>query len=266
MGFRQAGEVKYYTFERLDNLGVINAVFTRDGGVSTTPYASLNVGGTVGDRPEHVKKNLQCALRGLNLPVESIYDVWQVHGNQVVLVEKPRANDEPHKKADVILTNREGVSLFMRFADCVPILLYDPGKRVIGLAHAGWQGTILQTAKRAVEMMEARYGTNPAEIIASLGPSIAKHHYPVGADVVKRVQAVFGREAQEVLESGNGISSSGMYFDLWHANRLILEKAGVNQVEVAGLCTACHLADWYSHRAEGGRTGRFGALVALNSE
>lgn len=265
MGFRQAGEIKYFTFERLEELGVINAVFTRLGGVSLPPFASLNVGGTVGDQPELVKKNLQRALRGLNLSEESIFDVWQVHGDHVVFAERPRPKNEGYQKADVILTNREAVTLLMRFADCVPILLYDPGKRVIGLAHAGWKGTILQIAKKAVEMMVTRYGTNPADIIAALGPSIAQHHYLVGPEIVMRVQSVFGRTAKEVLQSTNGTSSSSMYFDLWKANQLVLNQAGVRRVEVAGLCTACHIADWYSHRAEGGKTGRFGALIALKS-
>jgi YfiH family protein len=266
MGFQQAGQIRYYTFERLLDSGLINAVFTRAGGVSEAPYASLNLGSTVGDFPEHVKANVKHALNSLDLSVDSIYDVWQVHGDRVVIADHPRPPGQPHKKADVILTDQAGVSLLMRFADCVPILLYDPNRRVVGLAHAGWKGTILGTARRAVLTMTNRYGSNPGDIVAAIGPSIAKHHYEVGPEVAAQVVRAFGQNAEQVLESGNGVHAPGLYFDLWRANRIVLESAGVKQVEIAGLCTACNPGDWYSHRAEHGVTGRFGALIALKPD
>jgi hypothetical protein len=148
----------------------------------------------------------------------------------------------------------------MRFADCVPILLYDPVQGVVGLAHAGWQGTVKGIATSAVEAMQARYGSRPVDIRAGIGPSIGVHHYAVGAEVIARVRESFGEAAASFLPETNG----AVQFDLWAANRFLLEQAGVFQVEVAGLCTACHPQDWFSHRAQNGRTGRFGALIALN--
>jgi copper oxidase (laccase) domain-containing protein len=107
--------------------------------------------------------------------------------------------------------------------------------------------------------MQQRYGSTSKDIRAGIGPSIGPDHYEVGSDVVDQVTQTFGCDASSLLSKGAG----RVKFDLWAANRLLLERAGVGQVEVAGLCTACHTEDWYSHRAEKGRTGRFGAIIAL---
>ena len=265
MGFQNMGAIRFYSFDLFKGFNIHNAVITRAGGVSQAPYASLNLGGTVGDLPEHVQQNKRIALQTLGLTTESIYEVWQVHGDEVVRTDRPRLPGEPHRKADIILTNTPGVSLLMRFADCVPIFLFDPVRRVIGLVHAGWKGTVLKTAQRAVEGMSVCYGSRPGDVLAAMGPSIAAHHYLVGEDVENQVRVVFRDRSSELLGRVNGGSRPGYILDLWAANRLILEQAGVKDIEIAGLCTACNLGDWYSYRAEEGRTGRFGALIALQS-
>jgi YfiH family protein len=185
--------------------------------------------------------------------------VWQVHSAEVVRADAPRPAHIPHLKADAILTDRPEVTLFMRFADCVPILLYDPVRRVIGMVHAGWKGTTLRIVQAAVQAMQRQWGARPDEILAAIGPSIASHHYTVGQDVITQVEAAFGLEANSLLPAQGG----AVQFDLWAANRLVLMDSGVRQIEVSGVCTACDLEHWYSHRGEQGRTGRFGALMAL---
>jgi polyphenol oxidase len=259
MPFRQSGSIQYYTFDSLDEEGVPHAVFTRHGGVSLAPWQSLNVGGTVGDDPQHVLQNRKSAFQALNRPWESIYDVWQVHSADVVCTDSPRPQTQELQKADAILTETAEVTLFMRFADCVPILFYDPVQNVVGLAHAGWQGTVKQVAAAAVQVLQAQYHSQPADLITAIGPSIGAHHYPVGSEVVEQVHSSFGQDASSLLISHNG----AVQFDLWEANRLVLQKSGVRRIETAGICTACSTGDWYSHRAENGKTGRFGALIAL---
>jgi len=254
----QAG-VRYFTFESFDS-GITQAVFTRQGGVSPAPWASLNVGGTVGDQPERVRENRLRAFAALGRDPGTLFDVWQVHGINVVVADAPHPPQAPHQQADAILTDKPGLTLFMRFADCVPILLYDPVRKVVGLAHAGWLGTVRGAPQAAVESMRTRFGTRPADLQVAIGPSIGPDHYAVGPDVIAQVRQAFGGDASGLLRALN----SGVGFDLWSANRLLLERAGVRNIEVAGLCTACHLDDWYSHRAEKGRTGRFGALIGLN--
>jgi polyphenol oxidase len=213
----------------------------------------------VGDERANIVENRRRLFDVMGLPVESIYDAWQVHSTDVICTDKPRPLDAPHEKADAILTNQPGITLFMRFADCVPVVLFDPVKRVVGLVHAGWRGTVDRAAGVAVNRMAERYGSHPEDVLACVGPSICAAHYEVGADVQTAVQAAFGDKADGLLLQ----KANGLHFDLWSANRMALEEAGVRQIEVAGLCTACQNEDWFSHRAEHGKTGRFGAIIAL---
>jgi len=252
----QHNDLRYFQF---DSLHTHHAVFTRHGGVSPEPWGSLNVGGTVGDDLVRVKENRLISFRALGCKPESIFDVWQVHSADAVCARAPRPVDESYRQADIILTDRPEVTLFMRFADCVPIFVYDPRKAVIGVAHAGWMGTLRDVATVTINTMRKQYDSNPADVIACIGPSIGPDHYEVGADVILQVMQKFGDESDQVLTSNNG----KIHFDLWKTNKLLLERAGVGRVEVAGICTACHTEDWYSHRAEKGRTGRFGALISL---
>ncbi len=258
MPFHQVAAIRYYTFESLAHPGITQAVFTRRGGVSPAPWDSLNVGGYLGDDLEHTYQNRALSFQAVGREPASVYDVWQVHSDQVICADAPRR--APHLQADAILTDSPAVTLFMRFADCVPIFLHDPVRGVVGLAHAGWQGTVKGIARLAVEAMQARYGSRPADIRAGIGPSIGAHHYTVGAEVIARARASFGEAAATFLPEADG----AVQFDLWAANRFLLEQAGVFRVEVSGLCTACHPEDWFSHRAQKGHTGRFGALLALN--
>jgi YfiH family protein len=259
MPFHQPDTVRYYTFDLLNEAGINHAVFSRVGGVSPSPWDSLNVGGTVGDDPERVRQNRIRSLQSVGRTLESVYDVWQVHSAVVVRADIPRLPEQSYVQADILITDRPEVTLYMRFADCVPILLYDPRRHVVGLVHAGWLGTVRQAVSAALQTMQAEYGTIPADILAGIGPSIGVHHYEVGKDVVDQVQSVFGLDAQSLLPEYNG----KVHFDLWSANRLLLERGRVRSIEISEICTACHPEDWYSHRGEKGRTGRFGALINL---
>ncbi|GAB4492911.1 MAG: peptidoglycan editing factor PgeF [Anaerolineales bacterium] len=253
--------VRYYQFESFP-AALKQAVFTRQGGLSPAPWQSLNFGNTVGDERPRVRQNRHLAFEALGRNPASMFDVFQVHSADVVLVNAPHPhfNNPPELRADAMLTDNPRVTLLMRFADCTPILLYDPRRGVAGIAHAGWLGTVRKAAARAVEMMRAAYGCRPADILAAIGPAIGPDHYEIGADVEEHARYAFGRDAESVLERGHGPKA---HFNLWAANQLVLRQAGVEQVEIAGICTACHTADWYSHRAEKGQTGRFGALIAL---
>ena len=247
-------------FYQFDSLQVRHAVFTRHGGTSPEPWKSLNLGGTVGDEVERVRKNRFLSFEALGCRPESIFDVWQVHSADAVCADAPRHMDEPYQKADIILTDNPEVTLFMRFADCVPILMHDPVKHVVGIAHAGWLGTVRDVAGAAVDTMRERYGSDPSDIIACIGPSIGPDHYEVGENVIAQVGQTFGVDSSLVLPFHN----ERVHFDLWKANQYLLERAGVRQIELAGICTACHTNDWFSHRAEKGKTGRFGALMSLS--
>jgi YfiH family protein len=266
MPFLQNDLIKYYTFASLAEHPVKQAIFTRHGGVSPQPWASLNLGSTVGDDPKRVVENRRRAFNALGVELSSLYDVWQVHSTDVVYTDCPRPLYIPHLKADAILTDRPGVNLFMRFADCVPILLYDPMRPAVGLVHAGWKGTVTRVAAVAVGAMQAKLGSQPADLVAAIGPSIGPHHYEIGPEVISQVKQAFGQDAIQLLQKTNRGAAGSLQFDLWNANRLVLEGAGVRQIEIAEICTACHLEDWYSHRGEHGSTGRFGVLLGIETQ
>jgi len=219
----------------------------------------LNVGRTVGDDPAAVAHNKRLMAQALDLPPESACTVWQVHSADTVVITEPPEPQEWLARADGLVTNCPGVALEMRFADCTPILLYDPVRRVIGLAHAGWRGTVAGAGPSAVRAMVEAFGCRPADILAGIGPSIGPGRYQVGNEVVDAVHRSFGSTDGLVHRAGDGSA----YLDLWAANRQALLAIGVVQVEVAGICTADRTDEFYSYRAEKGRTGRFGAVLAL---
>jgi YfiH family protein len=252
------GDVKIFQFESFPK-EVLQLFFSRQGGYSPEPWKSLNMGKTVGDDAIRVEKNKKKAFDAVGINKDSIFDVWQVHGNRVVIAETPLSKDQLHERADAILTSKQGIYLMMRFADCVPILLYDPVKKVIGIIHAGWIGTVKGIVRTTIDALIENFGSNPIDVIAGIGPSIGPDHYEVNADVVELVKSSFPKNADTLLIQNNG----GVNFDLWGANLFLLNESGVKQVEVAHVCTACNLQDWYSYRAEKGKTGRFGAIIGL---
>ncbi|MHB8779749.1 MAG: peptidoglycan editing factor PgeF [Anaerolineales bacterium] len=258
MPFQEHNELRYFSFD-IFSTAVTQAVFTRRGGVSPAPWHSLNLGGSVGDDPARVVENRIRSFDALGRAHASIHDVWLVHGTDIVYADAPRPLAQASQRADIILTDNPEVSLFMRFADCVPLLFHDPKKHVIGVAHAGWMGTVKGVAKTTIEGMRSRYGCQPENILVGLGPSIGVDHYEVHEDVILQFREKYGKDAERVIQTRAG----KLHLDLWAANEIQLQNAGVEQIQVSGLCTACHLDDWFSHRAEKGKTGRFGALMAL---
>jgi YfiH family protein len=261
MAFRDHNQLRFFSFELFADAPLHQGIFTRKGGVSPSPWNSLNTGGMNGDLRENVVENRRRIFGAFGLKVESIFDVWQVHGSDVVVAKAPRPLDAAHQKADAILTDRDDITLFMRFGDCVPIYFYDPIRQVIGIAHAGWQGTVAKIVQVTVKAMQQHYHSHPADILAGIGPSICGDHYEFGGYALELVQKAFSSEKSEVILEKNGKN----FFDLWRANYLLLIQAGMKHehIQISGICTAGNVEDWYSHRAEQGKTGRFGALLAL---
>lgn len=258
MLLHEQDKLRYYQFD-IFSKDVINAVFTRQGGVSPEPWHSLNLSISVGDEPERVAANRVRAFEALGRDPASIHDVWLVHGTDIIYADDPRPLSEPLHKADILFTDNPNVSLFMRFADCVPLLFHDPKKGVVGIAHAGWMGTVKGVAEASIKGMQARYGSNPADVVVGIGPSISVDQYEVGEEVAAQFREKYGADSDRILQMRNG----KIHLDLWMANVIQLQNMGVEQIQVSGLCTASHLDDWFSHRAEKGKTGRFGALLAL---
>jgi YfiH family protein len=260
MTFHERGGLCYFTFPLLDAAGVPHAVLTRRGGASRAPYDSLNLGLSVGDDPEIVRENRRRAFALFDRNLESAPELFQVHSTKILL-GRPRVAGETLPQADGVVTDSPSLTLMMRFADCVPILLYDPVRHAAGIAHAGWKGTLAGAAARAVEALREHFGSRPEDLLAGIGPSIGPDHYPVGEERAEAFRTAFGPVANSWLERRD----DGIRLDLWAANEFVLRRAGVEKTETSGICTACHTDDWFSHRAELGRTGRFGAMVWLGN-
>ena len=256
---RKLDGLKYYQFETLLFNELTQAVFSRLGGGSPIPWKSLNLGGTVGDDPVRVQKNKDILLGAIGYSSKQLSQVHQVHSAKVEIVTGPDNNKSGLPQADAMITNIPGILLLMRFADCVPILFYDPVNKAAGIAHAGWQGTVKEVAFAVVNEMKKQYGTNPSDLIAGIGPSIGPDHYQIGIDVIDAVKDTYGNNWDQVLTPG----PDEVKFNLWKANEITLRKAGVNDIETAGICTFCSVAEWFSHRGENGKTGRFAAVIGL---
>lgn len=256
-------EKNHLTYYQSDHLADIrHGIFTRHGGISPAPWASLNVGGTVGDAVANVQHNHRLMYDELNINPDGACTTWQVHAADVVMAQGPVHNRKWLARADGVITHQPDVALVMRFADCVPLLFYDPAKRAIGLSHAGWRGTVQGMAKHTVLAMKAAYGSQPADIRVVIGPSISVENFQVGEEVVAAILDYFG--TVDGLMRRNTQDGSA-YVDLWEANRRDLLAVGVRDqhIEIASICTYQNTEDFFSHRAEHGKTGRFGVVLQL---
>ncbi len=258
-----------YRFETLPD-GVDAFVSTRLGGVSSPPYESLNLGLRVGDDAEKVVENRRRLFRTFGISLER--SVWceQVHGNGVVVVDAADAGrgstggETIVEDADALVTDTPGLMLCVTMGDCAPVAIVDPERRVVGLAHAGWRGTVSRIASQTVRVMRESFGSDPAALVAAVGPSIGPSGYETGEGVVERASEAFGARSSEILVPA---PEGKAYFDLWAANRIDLEEAGVSgaRIEISGVDSGERLGEFYSHRREGGQTGRFIAAICAGS-
>jgi YfiH family protein len=226
---------------------------TRQGGVSAPPYGTLNLGGAVGDDPARVAENWRRleAHTGLRFA-----RVRQVHGARVIRAEGPC---EPAEEADVVLSAAGGVAACVSVADCVPVLLADPGTGAVAAVHAGWRGTLARAAAEGVLALGREVGAPPGRLLAAIGPSIGPCCYEVSEDLAAR----FGAELPGSV-AASPVPGGRPHLDLWTANRAVLTAAGVaaERIHLLGACTSCGGDLFFSHRRDAGRTGRQMAFIA----
>jgi len=233
---------------------------TRRGGVSSESYCCLNLGSGGGDSPEKVDRNLDLLCAAVDMSRESLVRMDQVHSDSVHVLRSPD-EEMPDGGHDATVTDVPGVALGVLVADCVPILLHDPVKRVVGAVHAGWKGTVAGVAAKAVKTMAREYGSSPRDILAAIGPAIGPCCYEVDERVIRPLGERFGDIKDLVTEKGGG----KWLLDLWKANTVLLTGAGLVPDNIAsmGLCTSCNNEMFYSYRRDGRKTGRMMGLVML---
>jgi YfiH family protein len=255
----ETGGLAFYTFESLDEYPeLVHAITTRHGGVSTGPFSSLNVSCGRGDNPEAVEENLRRICGALDLQRRDLTSPKQQHTANVRRVGAAERG-QVLSGCDALTTDETRLPLLLRYADCVPVLIYDPAHRALALVHSGWRGTVLGAPRAAVESLVSEFGSRPADLVAAIGPSIGPCCYEVGNEVVQAVRESCPDSAALLSSRAGG----RRHLDLWAANRRWLSGCGVKRIEVSEICTACHTEDFYSHRAENGKTGHFAALMTL---
>jgi len=250
----------------LDSFGLDALVTTRSGGVSRGPYASLNLGFHVGDDPAAVLENRRRAARILGADPEQLVFAQQVHGAGVATVDESHAGrgasgQDPLEGADALVTRAPEIGLVILVADCVPVVLVDPGASVLACAHAGWRGTVAGVLGATLDAM-VTLGAEPDRIVAGVGPAIDASRYQVGDDVAGAVRERFGDQAAALLAP----DGTGRYlFDLRAATRHALLAAGVAapHIHAAPQVTGPG-GPFFSARAAQ-PCGRFGALARLRA-
>jgi polyphenol oxidase len=247
---------------------IIHFVTSRHGGISSGVYTSLNLGFGTADGGLSVLTNRHKVADSLAIPLDYFVMANQVHGTHVeVVTREKRGAGAFHRHnalpaTDAMVTNEPEICLFVMAADCVPVLFFDPVKKVIGAAHAGWRGTIGRIAAATVLKMQEIYQCHPQNICAAIGPSIGPCCYEVGGEVIDAVLQAFGT-TEGLIRFDN--DESLPIFNLWQANKLQLMETGLKEenIETAGICTKCRADDFFSSRQGKGITGRFGAGIMI---
>ena len=242
------------TFPHLGS--VPHATSTRTGGLSSGPYQSLNLGRMSGDDLERVAGNRQLFSRWLGIPI--VQNLQMSHGIEVAHLQGP-SDMQTSFSADACITNHPEVSLSLTTADCVPLFFHDPQARAVGLAHAGWRGTVGGIARAVIEEMVSKLQARPERILVGIGPAIGPCCFEVGVEVAEAFQQEFG--PQPWIEA----RGSKWHIDLHKANRIWLDRAGVESghVRSCDLCSCCRPDLFFSWRRDRAVTGRMLSAIGL---
>ena len=263
-------DIPFFRFETLPENGRFqHAIFSRQGGVSLAPFDSLNLSVSVPDDKANVYANRRRAYGIYGRDTGTVVHAHLVHGSDVARVTQAN-NGNWLPRVDGLVTNEPGCALTMNYADCTPIFLYDPETSAIGLGHAGWQGTVKDLPGSLVRAMQREFGSEPSRLIAGIGPCIGPCCYEVGEQVITAVHETFSDADSLFVEPAGEkrpfSQGNGPHFDMPEANRRNLARAGVAHIELSALCTACRTDLFFSHRAERGKTGRFGVIFAIRRD
>ncbi len=263
------GDTPYLSYPMLEKTGLVYHGFsTRLGGVSKGCWSSLNLSFTRGDREEDVRENFNRIGKAIGVKPENMVFAHQTHTTNVRVVTKAERGmgiicPRNYENVDGLVTDEKDLCLVTFFADCVPLFFLDPVKKVIGLSHSGWRGTVGKIGENTIRCMQENFGSKPEHILAAIGPSICQECYEVSEDVIDRFRSQFSEKHHDALFYRK---SNGHYqLNLWKANELIFLEAGIQKdhIAVTNICTHCNSELMYSHRATGDKRGNLCAFLSL---
>lgn len=268
MTLNSPDSVPYLTYNSLTEIKFINHAFsTRLGGVSAGEFTSMNMAFNRGDNPESVTENYKRICKSAGFDFDSLTASAQDHNtfvravtseNKGVGIYKPR----DLQSVDALITNEKGVTLVTYYADCTPLFFVDTKQKAIGLAHAGWRGTVGRIGEKVVNKMTELYGTNPANIVAAIGPAISVCCYEVDKPCADNFYALCDLDSSRFVFP----KENGKYMiDLLETNRQILVAAGIKNenITVSDVCTNCNSELLWSHRATKGKRGTMSAFLCI---
>ena len=264
----ERADLLYYTFEPLNKYrGLVHGFSTRKGGTSLPPYDTLNMGFHVNDEKTFVLENRKRFVNALGYSLENAVAVEQVHGNKVVVVNETCKGkgmvdyEDFLAEADGMITNKQGILLTTYYADCVPLYFFDPQTGAVGIAHAGWKGTMLKIGAEVVSKLQKNFGVEPKNCIAVIGPSIGPCCYEVDDKVLQPMEKAYTNLSSIVRQE-----KQRTFLNLWKANSISLQESGLKDVNiyVSKLCTCCSQEYFFSHRRDKGHTGRMAAVIGIS--
>lgn len=263
------GEVPFLTYPLFEKTGVVKSAFsTRIGGVSKGCYESMNLSFDRGDDKDAVMENFQRIASAIGTNCHDMVLSRQTHtANVRVVTEEDKGKgivrERDYTDVDGLVTNVPGICLVTSYADCVPLYFVDPIKKVIGLSHSGWRGTVGKIGKETVRVMKEHFRCDPADILAAVGPSICQDCYEVSGDVIEKFKEAFDEKDWDNLFYRK---NNGKYqLDLWKANESVFRESGIckEHIAVTNVCTHCNSKILYSHRETGDKRGNLCAFLAL---
>ena len=265
------GEVPYLYFPLLEETGlVVHGFSTKLGGVSEGCYATMNLRVNSEDERANVVENYRRIGAAMGFDVEKVVLSDQTHTTNIRVVTEADAGKGlflPKDYADIdgLVTNVPGLTLVTFYADCVPLYFVDPVHGAIGLSHSGWRGTVHQMGACTIAKMQEIFGSEPADLLVCIGPSICQDCYEVSEDVAEAFQSAFPQWKDEIVKPG---AREGKYqLDLWKTNERILLEAGIRpeHLAVTNICTKCNSDLLYSHRVMGSQRGNLAAFLGLRN-
>jgi hypothetical protein len=258
--WREKDGVRVLVSRALEENGFSNGFSTRLGGVSDFPENSLNLAGYDEDSAENIAENRRRFL-SLFDGVFALASCWQIHSAEVRHVKDPADAADGDHKMDALVSDSKGVLLGVKTADCVPVLLGDPKTGAFAAVHAGWRGTVQSIVLNTIEKLRTIYGTDPADLIAAIGPAATCKNYEIGQDVIDE----FGRNFPDSAHLFTPTKENHALIDLHAANKEQLLGAGVREenIAVAPLCTMERTDLFFSYRKEKKQYGKTGRLMSV---
>lgn len=264
---QQPENLVYYTYTLFESFSQLTCVTsTRRGGVSQGPLHSFNLSTRVGDDEAHVSENRLRLCDAMRIDPETVTQAQLTHGNNIEIITKqsPQSFSYKFPETDGLGTNVVNRPLFIPVADCAAVAFFDPQKQVIGLLHSGWKGVIHHIIPAMVQTMQTTYGSDPSDILVGVSPCLGPCCYEVRQDFIATFTEAFPTKAKDFFLPR---SDATIHFDMWAALHWQLEESGILPEHVEGptICTACHVDEFYSHRKEHGKTGRFASVIVLRA-